>query len=106
MSYSNKQYIMNLFLAANKGQDKEVIEELVDATDDYYGAATVGDDEYASFTKVTVDNILQLDIAKFNIGNIVANIATITDNLVSNTNKFLSSQFNTVESNTRLINSL
>jgi hypothetical protein len=31
---------------------------MVDATDDYYGAATVGDDEYAQFNKVVVDSII------------------------------------------------
>jgi len=33
-------------------------QDMVDATDDYYGAATVGDDEYAQFNKVVVDSII------------------------------------------------
>ena len=31
--------------------------DLLDATDDYYGAATVGDDEYVSFNKTVIDLI-------------------------------------------------
>lgn len=31
------------------------LEDLIDATDDFYGAATIGDDEYASVNKVLVD---------------------------------------------------
>jgi hypothetical protein len=37
--------------------------ELVDATDDFYGAATVGDDEYAAFDKVLADYATNSDVA-------------------------------------------
>ena len=36
--------------------------ELVDATDDFYGAATVGDDEYADFQKSLVDYATNSDL--------------------------------------------
>jgi hypothetical protein len=81
-------------------------EDLVDATDDYYGAATIDDDEYASFTKVIADNILQLDVTKFNVANILADTADTIDSLAANTGKFLSTQFNSSETNTKLTNNL
>ena len=80
-------------------------EDLLDATDDYYGAATVGDDEYASFNKVTVDSILHQDTTVFNIASILANSSNITDSLATNTSRFLSTQFNSSENNSKIINS-
>ena len=49
-------------------------EDLVDATDDYYGAATVGDDEYASFNKNISDILTKTDTIRFNAATILQDI--------------------------------
>jgi hypothetical protein len=49
-------------------------QDLVDATDDYYGAATVGDDEYASFNKNVSDILTKLDIVRFSVSTILQDI--------------------------------
>lgn len=56
-------------------------EELIDATDDYYGAATVGDDEYASFNKVIADsiNISTIETSTFASTKILADTSTISE---------------------------
>jgi hypothetical protein len=81
-------------------------QDLIDATDDYYGAATVGDDEYARFNKVIVDNILRQDTTKFNISHILADSNSIADNTQINTGKYLTQQLSNTDSNTKSSNNL
>ena len=73
------------------------LEDLVDATDDYYGAATIGDDEYASFSKVIADGVLQTDTSVFSIEKILTDTSTSTDSAAYNVKKSLSEQITNAE---------
>jgi hypothetical protein len=54
-------------------------QDMVDATDDYYGAATVGDDEYAQFNKVVIDSITTSETRYVYATKILSDQATSVD---------------------------
>ena len=81
-------------------------EDYLDATDDYYGAATIGDDEYASFNKVTVDNLLIVDVNVFSTAKVLADTATSFESLANRIEKISSSQLYATETSSKIINSV
>jgi len=81
-------------------------EDYLDATDDYYGAATIGDDEYASFNKVTVDNLLIVDINVFSTAKVLTDTATSLESLANRIEKISSSQLYATETSSKIINSV
>jgi len=96
LGYINEQLSLNT---------KKILEDLIDATDDFYGLANIDDDQIASVQKILIDYLIGLSDLSYRTINKSIEIAAITNTLDKKlVEKVLQDNFNIPDIFSRLVN--